>query len=123
MSDDDGDSSGGKAGGRVLRCSDDYSPVIIEVARKAGFATMSAFRDAVLALPVKTESGRLTYTGVSGDAFTLFTDQSQPPRVNGKPIDYAPAKAYDSPFVQGDWDSGVVTIQKGERKLVLNFNE
>jgi hypothetical protein len=32
-------------------------------------------------------------------------------------------RVYDSPFVQSDWKSGVVTIQKGIRKLVLNFNE
>ena len=54
---------------------------------------------------------------------TLFTDYSKPPEVNGVPINYSPAKCYDSPFIQGDWGDGVVTIQKGERKVVLNFNE
>jgi hypothetical protein len=43
--------------------------------------------------------------------------------VNGQRVNYAPGKVYDSPFVQSDWDSGVVTIQKGARKLILNFNE
>ena len=43
--------------------------------------------------------------------------------VNGVPINYSPAKCYDSPFIQGDWGSGVVTIQKGDRKLTLDFNE
>ena len=110
--DDDGETSAAAARGRVLKCSDDFSPVIVEVARKTDFATLETFRKAVLALPIKTEKGVLTYTGLSGDRFTFFTDQSQPPQVNGERIDYAPAKVYDSPFVQSDWDSGVVTIQK-----------
>jgi hypothetical protein len=109
-------------GGRVLKCADEYSPVIIEVARKNDFPTLDAFRKAVLALPLETEKGNLSYTGLGGDRFTFFADQSQPPQVNGKPLNYAPGKVYDSPFVQSDWDSGVVTIQKGGRKLVLDFN-
>jgi hypothetical protein len=37
-------------------------------------------------------------------------------------VDYAPPKAFDSPFIQSGWDSGVVTIRKGQRRLVLDFN-
>ena len=36
-------------------------------------------------------------------------------------MNYAPSRVYDSPFVQSDWDRGVVTIQKGCRKLALDF--
>ena len=74
-------------------------------------------------IPLNQENNTLTYTGLSGDRFKLFTDQIKPPRINDNPIDYAPARAYDSPFVQGDLDSGLVMIRKGDRKLVLNFNE
>jgi hypothetical protein len=77
----------------------------------------------VLGLPLKLESNALTYTGLSGDRFSFFTDQNQPPQVNGRPLDYSPSKVYDSPFVQSDWDGGVVTIHKGGRKLALSFNE
>jgi hypothetical protein len=121
--DEEGESLPNKPHGRVLQCTDDYSPVIVEVARKADFPTLDDFRKAVLALPLKLENNVLTYTGLGGDRFTFFADQSQPPQVNGQPLDYSPAKVYDSPFVQSDWDSGVVTIQKGGRKLVLNFSE
>ena len=121
--DDDGESLSRKPRGRVLKCTDDYSPVIIEVARKADFSTLADFRKVVLGLPLKLESNVLTYTGLGGDRFTFFTDQSRPPQINGRPVDYSPSKVYDSPFVQSDWDSGVVTIQKGARKLVMNFNE
>lgn len=112
-----------RASGWVLQCSDSFSPVIIEAATKAEFATSEAFRQAVLALPVTTKDSRLTYNGLGGDRFTFFTDQSELPRVNDEPVNLAPTRVYDSPFVQSDWKSGVVTIQKGERKIVLNFNE
>jgi hypothetical protein len=121
--DEDGESAPANGRGRVLQCSDDFSPVIIEVARKTDYATPGEFRQAVQALPLKIDQGVLTYTSLGGDRFTFFIDQSQPPQVNGQGIEYAPPRAYDSSFVQSDWDSGVVTIQKAARKLVLNFNE
>ena len=77
----------------------------------------------MLALPVKTEGTTLTHTGLSGDRFTFFTDQTELPRVNDEPVNLAPTRVYDSPFVQSDWKSGLVTVQKGARKIVLNFNE
>lgn len=122
-SNDDGDSPAGPGSGWVVQCSESFSPVIIEVATKAEFATSEAFRKAVLALPVKAEGGRLAYTGLGGDSFAFFTDQTELPRVNDQPVDLAPPRVYDSPFVQSDWKSGLVTIQKGDRKLVLNFDE
>ena len=42
--------------------------------------------------------------------------------LNGEPVDYAPVKAFDSQFVEGDWNSGVVRIRKDGRELLLDFN-
>jgi hypothetical protein len=120
---EDGEALDGRASAWVLQCSDSFSPVIIEVATKAEFVTVEAFRKAVLTLPVKTGGGRIAYTGLGGDRFTFFTDQTELPRVNDQPVNLAPVRVFDSPFIQSDWKSGVVTIQKGGRKLVLNFNE
>jgi len=110
------------SGGRILACSDALSPVILEVARKADFDSFAAFQDAVLALPLELTAGRLAYTGLSGSRFTFFTDQPRPPEIDGQVVEYAPAKVYDSPFVQSEWDSGIVMIQKGDRSLRLDFN-
>ena len=120
---DDGDTMDAGANGWLLECSDQWSPVIIEAATKADYPTREAFQKAVLSLPVETESGRLTCTGLSGDRFIFFTDQTELPRVNNEPVNLAPTRGYDSPFVQSDWKSGVVTIQKADRKIVLNFND
>jgi hypothetical protein len=109
--------------GRWLHCADVTTPVILEVAPKSAHASLADFRRAVLARPIVLDGATLTYTGLGGDRLTLFTDQSQPPRINDRPADLAPARVYDSPFVQSAWDSGVVTIQKDARRVVLNFNE
>jgi hypothetical protein len=54
---------------------------------------------------------------------TFFADYSKPPQVNGVTVNYNPPKVYNSPFIQGDFGSGVVTIRKDDRKIVLHFNE
>lgn len=118
----DGEGDTSPEEGMVLKCEDEFSPVIIEVGRKADFASLAAFQEAILALPLKLEDGRLHYTGLGGGRFTFFTDQSHPPEINGQPVNYAPARVYDSPFVQSGWDSGVVTIRKATRSLTLDFN-
>ncbi|MFZ5830448.1 MAG: hypothetical protein ACOY3P_10185 [Planctomycetota bacterium] len=108
--------------GEWLRCSDDFTPVILEVAEKKEFADYVTFRQAVAALPLKIDQISLTYRSLGGDEFVFFLDQSTPPTVNGKPVDYRPEMGFDSPFVQSNWDSGVVTIAKGQREVVLDFS-
>ena len=109
--------------GDWLRCEHELTPVIIEVARKVDFADYQAFRKAVLSLPMKFKKKVLTYQGLSGDEFTFYADYSANPKVNGKTVNYAPEKVFDSPFIQSQWNSGVVTISKGSRKLTLDFNK
>ena len=59
---------------------------------------------------------------LGGDTLTFHADRSRLPEINGKPVELAPDKVYDSPFVQSEWDSGVVTIQFGDENRVLDFN-
>jgi hypothetical protein len=110
-------------GGAWLYCKDEWSPVIIEVAEKRDFANYAAFRKAVAALPLAFKDNVLTYRGLNGANFAFYADYSKPPMINDKPVDYAPPVAFDSPFVQSAWDSGVVTITKGAQKVVLDFNQ
>ena len=107
---------------RILTFADDLSPVILEVARKADFPDFETFRDTVKALPLQFDGTILIYTGLSKDRFKFFADQSRRPQINGSQVDLGPEKVYDSPFVQSDWDSGLVTIQFGDKKRVLDFN-
>ncbi len=36
---------------------------------------------------------------------------------------YRPGKVYDCPYIQSEFGTGVVVLQKGQEKLVLDFNE
>ena len=58
---------------------------------------------------------------IHGDLLTFDTGQKQIPTINGKPVDYAPPKVLQSPFLDADYDRGVVTIRKGGRTKVLDF--
>jgi hypothetical protein len=107
--------------GRWLVCREDFSPVIIEVEAKSAGRSFAAFRQAILAQSVTVAADRLAYTSLQGDQFIFFLDQSRPPHVNGRPADLVPPQVFDSPFIQSAWNSGVVTVQKGTRKLVLDF--
>jgi len=54
---------------------------------------------------------------------TLETSYKKKPTINGAPVDYAPKKVFDSPFLNAEYNTGVVTIGKGQRKKVLDFRE
>ena len=110
-------------GGQWLACKDHYTPVILEVARKSNFRDYAAFQAAALAKPPQFDRQTLSYRSLDGDALTFYADYSQPPQINGRAVSYAiPDNAFDSPFVRGGWDGGVVTIQKAGRRIVLDFN-
>lgn len=108
--------------GQWLVLKDDTSPVIIDVVRKTDYANFEAFQAAIRACPMNVTNDVLHYKGVYGDGFTLYLDQSQAPEINGRVVNYAPKKALDSPFLQADWNRGMVSIQKDAHQLILNFN-
>ena len=108
--------------GRVVVPNDEYAPVILEVMSKQEAKTLTRFTNLVLANPPTIKDGLLTYISVYGDTFTFDTKQMQSPQINGRPVNYTPPKVYDSPFLSAAYDSGIVTIRKGDREQVLDFN-
>ncbi|MGV8095331.1 MAG: hypothetical protein AB2L24_26050 [Mangrovibacterium sp.] len=108
--------------GSWLYCEDEYSPIIIEVAQKSAYKSFETFKNKVESCPLSFSNNVLRYTGIYGDSFTFYADYSKVPEINQVPVSYAPPKVFDSPFLQSDWNSGIVYIQKGNRKLVLDFN-
>jgi hypothetical protein len=109
--------------GRWLVCKDKMTPVVIEAGRKSDFADFEAFKSAAQSQSVSFEKSVLTYQSLGGDKLTFYADQSRLPEINGTTVNLAPEKVYDSPFVQSQWNSGVVTIQYGDEERILNFNE
>jgi hypothetical protein len=109
--------------GRTILPKDDFAPVILEVVAKKDFKSFEDFRTKVKANKLEMKDALLFYQTVYGDRITFDTSQKQTPTINGKPVDYTPPKVLESPFLNADYDKGVVTIQKGEQKKVLDFTK
>ncbi len=110
-----------------LRPQDPDAPVVIVAGRKPKFGTLGDFMGYVGKLAVSAGGNRFTVSGADTDgapcALTLLTDLSGVPEVNGKAVNFTPLKLYDSPYLESEYGSGIVTIQKGARKRVLDFTK
>ncbi|MEQ8849174.1 hypothetical protein [Botrimarina sp.] len=111
------------APGEWLCCDDSLTPVILEASPKREHRDYRAFQDAVIESRPVHSGGVLTYDALGGDRLTFYTDYRRPPMINNETVEYAPANVFDSPFVKSLWNSGVIEIQKGKRRLVLDFND
>jgi len=110
--------------GWIITPADEYAPVILEVMAKTDVKSFSDFKKKVKGCKPQFNGKVLSYKSIYGDTLTLDTSYKKTPTVNGNPINYSkPKMAFDSPFLKSEYDSGVVTIEKGKRKLVLDFNK
>ena len=107
--------------GRVILPDDDFAPVILEVMARRDAGGFDAFKAKVKANQPEIKGALLIYKTIYGDRLTFDTGQKQIPTINGKPVDYAPRKVLESPFLNADYDRGMVTIQKGGQTKVLDF--
>ena len=107
--------------GKWLMCEDEYSPVIIEVARKKDFASYLQFQEKILSLPITLKGNVINYHSIDNDDFTFYADFKKLPSINGKTVNLKPNKVFDSPYIKSEFNSGIIDISKGERKLHLDF--
>jgi hypothetical protein len=115
----------GKPGpGSWLTFQQEFSPVILEVARKSDYPNFEAFQKQILANRLSWKNRKLDYTSSGYQTqLTLFADYSETPEIDGVSVNYNPEKVYDSPFIQGVFGSGVVGIRSNKRKQILDFNK
>jgi hypothetical protein len=109
--------------GKTMVLEDSFSPVVVEVMAKTDIGSFDAFKAKVKACEMKMEGDVLHLETVYGDTMTFDSGYKAVPTINGKPVNYAPDKIFDSPFLVSGYNSGVVTIRKGERSKVLDFNQ
>lgn len=94
------------------------APVILIANQSADYNhDFEAFKAAVKAQPVRYKDGTLHFATIT------FHGLSRPGEVSGKPVDLAPARGYDSPFIRSDWNSGLIYIRKGNETEVLDFRD
>jgi hypothetical protein len=107
--------------GEWLVGEDPNAPVIIDIALKTAYPGYEEFQDRVLSNMLLIHAESLEYESLYGDRFLFYTDWSRDPLVNGSPVNLRPNKAFDSPFIQEDWNGGTVTLTKGARHIALPF--
>ena len=103
--------------------NDELAPVIIDVVQASDYADFTAFQTDVLnnSFIVYTND-KIVYEGLQGSGtFTFYTNSNQLPEIDDTPINLKPDHTFESPFINEDWESGLVTISKDNRSLELDF--
>ena len=104
----------------------DKPTVALVVSRESAHKSLDDFAAYLASHKYSVANGVATYTFVDdlGTEASLEVGGTLPvPKVNGQPVNLYPKKVFDSPYMNSVHGSGVVTIEKGGRKLVLDFNE
>ncbi|MFI4911385.1 MAG: hypothetical protein ACIAQZ_06925 [Sedimentisphaeraceae bacterium JB056] len=111
--------------GRFVTFNEPNVYFVLEVADKKEYENLNEFSEYISGNDLRFENN---YDEIIYDSKTckcsleMFTDVRMP-LVNGKPVDVRPAKVYDSPYMQSNYGSGVVTVTGVEgENLVLDFN-
>ncbi|QYM79264.1 hypothetical protein K0B96_01205 [Horticoccus luteus] len=96
---------------------------IVQAADESEFKTLAEFAAAIRALPLEFKLApepTVKFTTLRGHqmAFTY----GQTPVLDGKPVDYADWKLFQSPYLNAEKGSKRLTITHGELERVLDFN-
>jgi predicted dehydrogenase len=117
-------SGAGKGIGEWLELREDLSPIIIETVRKKDFASFDAFQQQILANEFSWKGRTVTYRSTFYDTtLTLPVSADSLPLVDGEPIHFEPGFVYKSPYLNGEFGSGIVTVQKEDSVLTFDFNK
>lgn len=110
-----------------LHLDDHDAPAVFVMARTAQFKDIDAFATYVLSGTSELDGRRFSFNikDVAGDplSLALCLDSGDLPLINSQPVDFLPENVFDSPFFQSKAGSGVVTIQKGGRRMILDFSK
>lgn len=99
--------------------NDQFSPIIMEVARKRDYVDFDAFKSEILGNGLAWDGTRLDYSSAGYETtLTHFADESALPQIDGVPLDFTPTKAYESPYLQGDFGSGAIVIDYGDDRTI-----
>jgi hypothetical protein len=115
----------------ILKLANKFSPIIIEAGRRDDYSTLADFKKQILAnkleihKTVATHETKIIVVYKGADAEEIVfnaANQADVPTVGGKYINYRYPKTFDAPYLQADYESGVVEMKKGDHRQVLNFN-
>lgn len=93
------------------------APMIIVASQAADYGNdFDRFKTAIRAQPIHQDNGVLKFATLSFEGGRTIGLR------NGKAVDIAPRRVYDSPFMRSDFASGVVYIRKGADTAKLDFS-
>ena len=113
----------------IAKLNDKHSPVIIETGRRENYGNFENFQEKILSNKI-TLLGTLVprydivvYKGSSPDAKELVFNgcARDIPTIGGEYVDYTPKNVFQSPYMLSKYNSGVVTIIRGNDKKTIKF--
>jgi len=120
------DGEKGQGNGFWLWPKEDKPPVAFVVSQVNTHKTLEDFLAYLSSHESSVTDGRVTYSFADdlGANSRLEVGGELPvPRVNGQPVNLQPENVFASPWMNSVHGSGIVTIQKGEQKLTLDFTK
>jgi hypothetical protein len=96
---------------------------VVQVAPASAYPSLSAFAEAVRALPLETRTDpapRVAFTSLRGDR--IEATYGERPVVNGAPLDYEAWPLYDGPYLQAETGSNRLVMRHGKQRRILDFD-
>jgi hypothetical protein len=94
---------------------------VFEAGLASEFGTFEAFRNEIKANQVLFKPETMTLAYNSKKAGLIKMNSNKLRQVNGVNIDLD-YQTYDSPYMQSQWDSGIITLKHGDDEVILDFN-
>jgi hypothetical protein len=113
-----------EGGGRRLFSPYTKNGAVVQVAAASEFASLDAFRKAILALPLEftTEpTPHVRFRSLRGK--TLDFTYGATPTVNGRAVDYGAWPLFGGPFLEADVDSEQLLMKHGSMRRKLDFRK
>jgi hypothetical protein len=113
-----------------IHIKDNYAGMIFETSRREHHKSLDAFISDILDNPLSLDKTVvpgwhiLRYRGCGKDAKEIYFNlaNNEIPMVGGERIDYSPEMLFDSPYMKSEYNSGVIEVVKGDKKMLLDFN-
>ena len=113
-----------EGGGRRLFSPYSKNGVVAQVAAASEYPDMEAFRRAILALPLEVTTNpkpSVRFRSLRGSQMECV--YGEPPKLNGKRIDYSAWPLFGGPFLDAAVDSEQLTIKYGSMRRTLDFRK
>ncbi|MEM1294661.1 MAG: HEAT repeat domain-containing protein [Verrucomicrobiota bacterium] len=114
-----------------LYLQDQYSPILIQTGRRAVYESFEGFQNAILAAPLTITGDALDFTGPNSSRIEFFLckdlesfDEAYPqslPQIDGVELDLNLTHNYQSPYLNNEVGSDVVTVSYGDRVWEYDF--